>query len=349
MVTFSDNADHQNTLLSMFEQLVRGHDIWAMVINAPKIDYEANPKLILADCPPRPGICKQTFHVKSLLQIIRFVRSKRFDAIYFESLHSWNLPVMLAAPKSTKTYQVIHDCVPHAGDPQEKSVNLMNAAVAKLASKIVVRSDQYQSVFCSRYHIDESKVKVLELWRRWPDYNAEQSHGRMLFFGRINAYKGIDNLIQIVKACPEIQFDVVGRADDSMKDRILILKQFPNVHLVTGYVMDSEMNRFFTAAECVVLPYRTATQSGVIVDAYKLSRPVIAIDVGAISSQVENGCSGFLIPDGDNDAFIKKVKEVHAFSEEQKTTLSRQAYEFGKAKYSAALARSRFLELFAEP
>ncbi len=348
MISFSDNADHQNTVLSMFEQLYPEYGIRAMLIKSPKIDLKRNENIILADCPPRPGICTQTFKLKALLRLVRCIKRENFDVIYFESLHIWNLPIMLAVSGSAKTYQVIHDCVPHVGDPQERGVDLMNFLVSKLASTIVLRSWRYRSDFCLKYRLDSSRVQVCELWRGWPGYNKVQSRGRMLFFGRINAYKGIESLLQIVIACPEIQFDIVGQVGDGMNAIVTKLERLPNVHLEAAYVTEDEMKSYFASAECVILPYRSASQSGVIVDAYKNSRPVIAFDVGAISSQVDDGYSGFLIPDGDTAAFAQKIRDFHALSQNEKKAMFRQAYEFGEIKYSASLARQRFLNLLGE-
>lgn len=52
-------------------------------------------------------------------------------------VHTWNLPIMMMAGK-TKTYQVIHEVIPHEGDSQVKMVDLMNKAVVKYADTSLV-------------------------------------------------------------------------------------------------------------------------------------------------------------------------------------------------------------------
>ena len=57
-----------------------------------------------------------------LISIILRIKKEKFDVIYFESLHTWNLPIMLFKGKA-KVYQVIHEVIPHEGDSQVDMVD----------------------------------------------------------------------------------------------------------------------------------------------------------------------------------------------------------------------------------
>ena len=218
LVTFSDNADHQDTLFGMYEEMRKRSDwdTYLLCIKTPKVELQQSDHTWLVDCPERPGITKKTFNLPLLFSIIHRIRREHFDAIYFESLHTWNLPIMMISGKA-KTYQVIHEVIPHDGDSQVKMVDLMNKAVVKFADTIVLRNKTYIQDMIDRYGISPDRVKSLELWRRYPDYTAPVHNGRVLFFGRINPYKGADNLLEIVRLCPSIQFDVIGRVDPQMQ------------------------------------------------------------------------------------------------------------------------------------
>ena len=126
LVTFSDNADHQDTLFGMYEEMRNRSDwdAYLLCIKTPKVELQKSDHTWLVDCPERPGVTKKTFNLPLLVSIIHRIRKEHFDAIYFESLHTWNLPIMMAG--KTKTYQVIHEVIPHEGDSQVKMVNLMN-------------------------------------------------------------------------------------------------------------------------------------------------------------------------------------------------------------------------------
>ena len=76
-----------------------------------------------------------------------------------------------------------------------------------------------------------------------------------------------------------------------------------------------------------------------------MSRPVIAFNVGAISKQIEDGVTGFLIEAGNGQAFAEAVKRAANMSEEETDLFSHNAYEKGYNKYAAAAVADRFLEV----
>lgn len=347
LVTFSDNADHQDTLFGIYEELrkKKDWDVYLICIKTPKVELRQSDHTWLVDCPERPGVTKKTFNFPLLLSIVRRIRKEHFNIIYFESLHTWNLPIMMMAGKA-KTYQVIHEVIPHEGDSQVKMVDLMNKAVVKFADMIVLRNKVYIQDMIERYGISADRVKYLELWRRYPGYTAPVHSGRVLFFGRINPYKGVDNLLEIVRLCPEIQFDVIGRVDPQMQDIVEQLAKEKNVKLNNDYVTDTEMRDAFINCDWAIVPYNSASQSGIIIDAYKYSRPVIAFAVGAIPEQVDADKSGYLVEAGDNKKFADKLKEAMKISAIEYDAMSRYAYQYGSKKYATSGAVERFVKLF---
>lgn len=345
LVTFSDNADHQDTLFGLYEELSKSEDVYLLAIDVPKVPITKTKRTWLVNCPKRPGICKGTFNLPLLFRLIYRIRREQFDVIYFESLHTWNLPIMALCGRKVHTYQVIHEVIPHEGDSQVKMVDLMNKAVCLLANTVVLRNQTYIDEMLKRYKISVERVKFLELWRRYPVYTEPQYTGRVLFFGRINPYKGADNLLEIVRLCPEIQFDVIGRVDPQMEYIAEQLAREPNVKLNNEYVSDDDMREAFIQADWVIVPYNSASQSGIIIDAYKYSRPVIAFDVGAIAEQVEDGLSGYLIAAGDNEAFAKRLRLAISMGTIAFHELSENAYHYGYGKYAVEQSAKRFKQL----
>lgn len=346
LVSFSDNADHQDTLFGLYEALEDEgkQDVYLLAIKNPKVSLRKSAHTWLVDCPERPGITKKTFNIFLLASLITKIRREKFDVIYFESLHVWNLPIMMFSGTAC-TYQVIHEVIPHEGDSQVKMVDLMNKAVVKLADNIVLRNKKYVGDLINQYNVEPKKVHYLELWRRFPAFTEPRFSKRVLFFGRINPYKGADNLLEIARLCPEIQFDVVGRVDSQMQDIVKQLKMLPNVLVKSGYVSDEDMKEPFVNADWVIVPYNSASQSGVIIDAYKYSRPVIAFDVGAIAEQVDDGKSGYLVEAGDNEKFAERLKKAFAMNKSQYIAMDSYAYEYGSKKYAACGAVERFIKL----
>ena len=161
----------------------------------------------------------------------------------------------------------------------------------------------------------------------------------------MNPYKGVDNLLKIVKRCPFVQFDVVGRVDPLVDDLVCELESQPNVKLNKNYVTDDEMKSYFMNADWVILPYNTASQSGVIIDSYKYSRPVIAFDVGAVSEQIEDYVSGYLVEADNIDIFCNTLKYCNSMSFEEYQFICHGAYQYGLEKYSSEYAKNKFYEM----
>ena len=88
LVTFSDNADHQDTLFGLYEKISERCDAYLLTIKTPKVQLKKSSHTWLVDCPERPGICRKTFNIILLSKIIKKIKKEKFDVIYFESRHS---------------------------------------------------------------------------------------------------------------------------------------------------------------------------------------------------------------------------------------------------------------------
>lgn len=344
LVTFSDNSDMQDMTFGLYEELKGKQNVYLLSIKEPKSPLTKENHIWLVDCPKRPGITRKSFDLKLLLSIIIKIKKEQFDVIYFESLHLWNLPIMYFSGTS-HTYQVIHDVVPHKGDRLAKAVELMNKLVVRMADTIVLRNKKHIQYLINKYGIKPQKVKFLSLCRRFPTYTPPKRNGKFLFFGRINPYKGGDNLIEIVRLCPTLEFNVVGRVDPQMQKTVDLLRNEPNVSIEDGYVTDDKMRLAFVQSDWIIIPYNSASQSGVIIDAYKYSRPVVAFSVGAISEQVENGISGYLVEAGNNRLFADKLNRLPQSSSDEFTKMCKDAYQYGINNYSTKKVADQFLKL----
>ncbi len=91
-----------------------------------------------------------------------------------------------------------------------------------------------------------------------------------------------------------------------------------------------------------------SSQSGIIIDAYKYSRPVIAFAVGAIPEEIDDGRSGYLVEAGNNEKFAEKLKEAIKLSTDEYGVMSKHSYQYGCKKYATRGAVERFVRLLEE-
>lgn len=139
--------------------------------------------------------------------------------------------------------------------------------------------------------------------------DVNEDENTILFFGRIEEYKGLEYLIRavpyIVPEFPDFKLIIAGGGDFS-KYKIMILGS-KNYEVHNRFIPDEEVPSFFLRAKIVVLPYIEGTQTGIIPIAYAFKKPVVVTDVGSIPEVVENGKTGFIVPSKDSNALAEAI------------------------------------------
>lgn len=142
-----------------------------------------------------------------------------------------------------------------------------------------------------------------------------------LFFGYVRAYKGLDTLLDAwpaVRARRPVTLLVAGEFyEDPVPYRERLARVNGGaaagpVRLIDRYLADEEVEAVFKAADVVVLPYRSATQSGVTHVAYALGLPVITTDVGGLAETVRPDETGLVVPPEDPAALAEAVVRYFA-------------------------------------
>jgi len=138
-----------------------------------------------------------------------------------------------------------------------------------------------------------------------------------LFFGYVRAYKGIEVLLEALPLLgadgPAWRALVVGEwYVDRRRIEPLLARAAAagRVDVVDRYVSEAEVGRYFAAADAVVLPYRSGTQSAVIPLAYANGRGVITTRVGGLEDAVEENATGLLVPPGDARSLAAALAQV---------------------------------------
>jgi len=140
----------------------------------------------------------------------------------------------------------------------------------------------------------------------------------ILFFGYVRKYKGLDLLVQ---AMPEIltsvkiKLMIVGEfyADEAGFRKMIEDRGVADQVLIhSGFVPDEQVNKYFSAADVVVLPYKSATQSGIVQLSYHFNKPCIVTDVGGLAEVVVDGKTGYVVRPNDPGAIARAVVQFYA-------------------------------------
>ena len=128
----------------------------------------------------------------------------------------------------------------------------------------------------------------------------DDKNGYMLFFGLVRAYKGLDVLLDafglIKDQLPTVQLIIAGEfyedeekyraqiAANGLKERVLLRNEF---------IPDGDLRKYFGAADLIVQPYKTATQSGVTQVAFHFEKPMLVTNVGGLGEIVHDHKMGY--------------------------------------------------------
>ncbi len=177
----------------------------------------------------------------------------------------------------------------------------------------------------------------------------------LLFFGYVRHYKGLDIMLRAMPAIlqkePALRLVVAGHfyEDVSLYRRLVDqLGISGSVDLSPGYVSAERSALYFASADAVVLPYRSATQSGVVQLAYGYGLPVIVTPEGALPEMVRPGRTGWVARDSSPEGFADAVGEF--LESRDKLPLMRPAIEAFRHEFSweaFAASAGRFLETIA--
>lgn len=123
----------------------------------------------------------------------------------------------------------------------------------------------------------------------------------LLFFGLIRRYKGLSHLLQampMVLQKMDCTLLVVGEFYEGKDESLGLISTrglTSRVRVIDRFVPDHEVSLYFCAADLVVLPYESATQSAIIPIAHTFQRPVVATRVGGLPEAVRDGETGLLV------------------------------------------------------
>lgn len=128
--------------------------------------------------------------------------------------------------------------------------------------------------------------------------NLHSNKKTLLFFGLIRNYKGLDLLIDALSLLDaSYQLIIAGEPYNSFEkyqQQIKISPARERIQVLNKYIDDKEVSVLFSAADILVLPYKSATQSGVIPIAYHFEIPVVATDVGGLKETIEKFNTGVI-------------------------------------------------------
>jgi glycosyltransferase involved in cell wall biosynthesis len=146
----------------------------------------------------------------------------------------------------------------------------------------------------------------------------------LLFFGYVRRYKGLHVLLEAMHKLPAafpVRLLVVGEFYDEeapYRAQVDALGLSSRVTIVSDYVPNDKVRDYFSAADAVVLPYISATQSGIAQIAYNFDTPIIATNVGGLTETVKDGLTGLVVPPENPQLLADAIMRFYAEGMEER-------------------------------
>lgn len=268
------------------------------------------------------------------LSIASRIRKMKPDLVIFQWWHPYFAPcywiMEQALGKEIPKMFLCHNVFPHERFPMDKFLCKM---VLKRGDYFITQSSMDTQDLLSIKKNAKYKQTVHPTYNAFKMKNMTKDEARnileipkdekiLLFFGFIREYKGLKHIInalpQITARLQNIKLYIVGDFDGDKEQYLKLIKEKhaeENICIYDSYIPDNEVEKFFASCDLVVLPYESATQSGIVQIAYGFCKPVVVTNVGGLPEVVENEKTGYVVETMNDESLAEAV--IRFFEEDK--------------------------------
>lgn len=221
--------------------------------------------------------------------------------------------------KKTKIITVLDNVIPHEKRFFDNALTkyFLNKNDAFVAMSDAVMNDLYSlkpKAKCIRmpHPLYDHFGEIKDRENACRELNINPRNKNLLFFGFIRDYKGLDLLIEAFNNL-DSSYNLIIAGEcygsfDKYQEQINKSPLKNNIYIFTDYIPDSKVPVFFGAADVCILPYKSATQSGITSIAYHFEVPLIATNTGGLKETIEHGSTGLMVPKPESNLISEAVK-----------------------------------------
>ena len=271
----------------------------------------------------------------NIIGVANYINKLKPKMVIIQWWHPYFAPcywILCKLLRHTKILFVCHNVFPHERFPMD---HFLTKLTLKQGNCYIVQSKMDADDLHTIIKNPVFKQIVHPTYNAFKIENIDKAEGRkrlnipdnkklLLFFGFIREYKGLKYLIQampdIVQKVTDVELLVVGDfVNEEEKAEYEALIQNCGVQdyikVYSGYIPDKEVEKFFAASDLVVLPYTSATQSGIVQIAYGFEKSVVVTNVGGLPDVVTDGKTGYVV---EEKSPLQLVEAIVTYFEENK-------------------------------
>jgi glycosyltransferase involved in cell wall biosynthesis len=223
----------------------------------------------------------------------------------------------LSKIRHKKVYYILHDPVPHSGETHWRK-KIVSSIYYKFIDKFLLYSTFSTDLFNRNFPRYAERTLTLQTPiytnLKIPIQSKISSIGKkVLFFGRISPYKGVELFYaaaeHLSKEFKDVQFIIAGKAMGGYTPDFLSDNSNPQIKIINQFIDLETLSELMTESSFCVLPYLDATQSGVVMTAYAYDLPVLVSDCPGLMEYCFDS-SNFSFRNGELSDLINKMRNL---------------------------------------
>jgi glycosyltransferase involved in cell wall biosynthesis len=251
------------------------------------------------------------YHRKSI--IVRAIKQFGPDVLYVPFGLMWSRYIYSQIPKHINIIQTIHDVESHDRFNLVETVSsLLTKGSSKYVDGYVILNEKDKLTIHNKYNKPVTVIPHASFGYYFKNNDSKTLTimNRIGFFGRIEPYKGLDLLVEAfyITKTKGLQLLIAGSGliDKELQSKI---QNNDNIELINRYIQDEEFQPLLDKVDFVVLPYKRASQSGVIPMCFAYGKTVVATNVGALIEQVPLGAG--IITEPESQAIASEIDKLY--------------------------------------
>ena len=278
--------------------------------------------------------------------IARTIKADAPDIVLDAGSGAWASTVLRGLDGQVPIAQIVHDVYPH---PDIRSlIDALPGIVRPAFVNVFIAPSAFSFAELARKYPHhpriQSKVGVLMPPDTTDSQSTAERRHKQLFVGRIHPYKGVDILIEAYAIArrlnPALELSIVGQG--AITSTLLRRMHELGVRLENRYLSDAALKGVIAAHGVMILPYTSATQSGIAAIALAHGMPGVATDAGGLPEQIIHGANGLIVPRRDPEALAQAMVAIAA-NEDTARHMAEESLRIGRELYSWDVIGDRLL------
>ncbi|MCR5734284.1 MAG: glycosyltransferase family 4 protein [Lachnospiraceae bacterium] len=285
------------------------------------------------------------------IKVASLIKKEKPDLLLLQWLHPYFAPCYFCIAKLLKGINILYIChnvFPHERFPFDRQLTKL---ALKQAGYFITHSKSDGEDLKSVVKDPKLIVSVHPAYNFFKQKDMTKDEARqilglskdekvLLFFGLVREYKGLKHLLSalhILSKDPEavkgLKLLIAGDFGGTRDQYDTLIEEYgisEYISITDKHLPITEVEKFFAACDLVVLPYESATQSGVIQVAYSFRKPVLATRVGGLPDVVFDGETGYLVDPFKPEQIADSIKDFFAADKAASFAegIEREAYRY---------------------